>query len=64
MNVKRIAILIIAGVLVALILWHDLPIEFPMVIAKVLLLFGKLIIVFAVTVFAFIFTGDEKKSSS
>jgi hypothetical protein len=63
MNGKRIAILISALAVSVLIVWHDLPIEFPMIIVKVLMLFGKLFIVLAVTSFAFIFTGGKKKAS-
>lgn len=64
MNGKRITILILAGVGIGLIFWHDLPIEFPMIIIKVMLLFGKIIAVLFVTVFAFVFAGNNKKSSS
>jgi hypothetical protein len=63
MNGKRITILIIALAASALIVWHDLPIEFPMIIAKVLMLFGKLFIVVVVTSFAYVFAGSKKKSS-
>jgi uncharacterized protein (DUF983 family) len=63
MNGKRITILIIALALLALILWHDLPIEFPMIIAKVLMLFIKLFIVVALSIFAYIFAGGKKKPS-
>jgi uncharacterized protein (DUF983 family) len=63
MNGKRITILIIALALLALILWHDLPIEFPMIIAKVLMLFIKLFIVVALASFAYIFAGGKKKPS-
>ena len=63
MNGNRITILIIALALLALILWHDLPIEFPMIIAKVLMLFIKLFIVVALSIFAYIFAGGKKKPS-
>jgi len=63
MNGKRITILIIALALLALILWHDLPIEFPMIIAKVLMLFVKLFAVVALSIFAYIFAGGKKKPS-
>jgi hypothetical protein len=61
MNGKRITILISACLVSALIVWFDLPIEFPMIIAKVLMLFGKLFIVLAVTSFAYVFSGSKKK---
>jgi hypothetical protein len=63
MNGKQIAILATALALLALILWHDLPIEFPWVIFKVLMLCLKLFAVLALTVFAFIFAAGKKKSS-
>jgi hypothetical protein len=63
MNGKQITILIIALAVSALIVWHDLPIEFPMIIAKVLMLFVKLFVVLALTSFAYIFAGGKKKSS-
>jgi hypothetical protein len=63
MNGKRITILICALAASALIVWHDLPIEFPMIIAKVLMLFGKLFIIVVVTSFAYVFAGSKKKSS-
>jgi len=61
MNRKQIIILIGALILSLLILWHDLPIEFPGIIAKVLMLFVKLSAVVAVTIFAYIFAGGKKK---
>jgi len=57
---KQIIILIIALAVSALILWHDLPIEFPWIIGKVVMLFVKLFVVLALTVFAFIFAGGKK----
>ena len=63
MNVKRITILICALAVSVLIVWLDLPIEFPGIITKVLMLFGKLFIVLAVTSFAFVFAGSKKKPS-
>ncbi len=63
MNGKRIIILIGALIISALILWHDLPIEFPGTIGKVLMLFLKLSIVVALTIFLYIFAGRKKKSS-
>ena len=63
MNGKRIIVLISGLIVSALILWHDLPIEFPGIIGKVLMLFVKLSVVIAVTIFAYIFVGGKKKSS-
>ncbi len=63
MNGKRIIILIFGLVLSALIVWHDLPIEFPGVIGKVLMLFVKLSAVLAATIFAYVFAGGKKKSA-
>jgi hypothetical protein len=61
MNRKRIIILIIAVAASALVVWHDLPIEFPGAVAKVLTLFVELSAVLAVTIFAYIFAGTKKK---
>jgi hypothetical protein len=44
-------------------MWHDLPIEFPEFGVKVIMLFVKLSVVVAVTIFAYIFAGEKKKSS-
>ncbi len=63
MNGKQIAILIGALIVSALIVWHDLPIEFPGTMLKLLMLFVKLSVVLAVTIFAYIFAGGKKKSS-
>jgi hypothetical protein len=60
MNGKQIAILICALVLSALILWYDLPIEFPLIIFKVFMLFLKLFAVLALTIFAYIFSAGKK----
>ncbi len=60
MNGKRIAILISAIAVAGLIVWHDLPLEFPWVV-NILLLFVKLFAVLAATVFAFILAGGGKK---
>ena len=62
MNWKKIIILICALIASLLIVWHDLPIEFPWVILKILLLFVKLSVVLAVTIFAYMFAGAKKKS--
>lgn len=63
MNWKQIIILISACVLSVLIVWHDLPIEFPGAIIRVLMLFVKLSVVLALAIFAYIFSADKKKSS-
>jgi uncharacterized membrane protein len=63
MNGKRIIVLISALIVSALILWHDLPIEFPGIMGKTLMLFVKLSVVVALTIFAYIFAGAKKKSS-
>ena len=63
MNGKQIIILIGALVVSALIVWHDLPIDFPGIIGKVVMLFVKLSAVLAVTIFAYIFAGGKKKTA-
>jgi hypothetical protein len=62
MNRKQIIILISAFIVSALIVWHDLPLEFPGTMFKVVMLFVKLFIVLALASFAYIFTGGKKKS--
>ena len=63
MNQKQIIILISAFILLALIVWHDLPLEFPGTMFKVVMLFVKLFIVLALASFAYLFAGGKKKSS-
>ena len=63
MNGKQIAILISALAVSALIVWNELPIEFPGTIVKMIMLFLKLSAVLALTVFAYIFAGGKKKPS-
>jgi len=63
MNGKQIIILIGALIVSAMIVWNDLPIEFPGIMGKVLMLFVKLSIILAVTIFAYIFAGGKKKAS-
>jgi hypothetical protein len=63
MNWKQIIIVISAFAVSALIVWHDLPIEFPGAIIKVLILFVKLSLVVALAIFAYIFAAGKKKSS-
>ena len=63
MNWKQVIILICALAISALIVWHDLPINFPGFLVKVLLLFVKLSVVFALAIYAYIFVGGKKKPS-
>ena len=63
MNRKQIIILISAFVVSALIVWHDLPIEAPGTIIKVIMLFVKLSVVSALAIFTYIFAAGKKKSS-
>ena len=63
MNRKQIIILISALIVSALIVWHDLPLEFPGTMFKVVMLFVKLFIVIALASFAYIFAGRKKKPS-
>ena len=63
MSGKRIIILVSALIVAALILWHDLPIEYPGIVHKVLMLFLKLSIVVVVAIFAYLFAEGKKKSS-
>lgn len=63
MNRKQIIIVISAFAVSALIVWHDLPLEFPGTIIRVLILFVKLSLVFALAIFAYIFASGKKKSS-
>lgn len=60
MNGKQIAIIVIALGVSALILWHDLPIEFPWIAVKVFALFVKLFVVWALAVFGYVFAGGKK----
>ncbi|MCU0576723.1 MAG: hypothetical protein MUD15_07875 [Desulfobacterota bacterium] len=60
MNWKQILVMISACIVSALIVWHDLPIEFPMMIFKGLMLFLKLFTVLALTTFAYILAGPKK----
>ncbi len=63
MNLIQIVILICALFVSVLIVWYDLPLEFPGLIAKSLLLFLKLSIVLVLTVIAYIIAGKKKKTS-
>jgi hypothetical protein len=62
MNWKQIIIVISTIAVSALIVWHDLPIEFPGTIIKVFMLFVKLSLVVALAIFAYIFAGKKKSS--
>jgi hypothetical protein len=59
---RRIVILIGGFILSGLILWHDFPIEFPGIMAKVVMLFVKLSVVFALTLFGYLLAGKKKPS--
>ncbi|MCU0600912.1 MAG: hypothetical protein MUE70_16820 [Desulfobacterales bacterium] len=63
MNGKQTAILICGLAASALILWHDLPVEFPWISFKVFMLFLKLFAVLALAVFAYVFAAGKKGSS-
>ncbi|OPX92939.1 MAG: hypothetical protein A4E62_02993 [Syntrophorhabdus sp. PtaU1.Bin002] len=63
MNRKQIIILMSALAVSALIVWHDLPITFPWIMAKVLLLFMKVSVILALAVVACILAGGKKKIS-
>ena len=60
MNGKQIAVLVVTAMVMAGIVWHDLPLEFPMIIMKALMLFLKVSLVAAVAVFAYLFVGRKK----
>lgn len=64
MNVKQIAILICALAVSTLIVWNDLPMEFPGTIFKIVMLFLKLSLVLALTIVAYIFAGRKKETGS
>ena len=64
MNGKQIVIVAAAVVGLALIILHDLPIEFPGVLVKMLLLFVKVFIVIGLTVAACILAGGKKRRPS
>lgn len=63
MNLIQIVILTCALIVSALIVWHDLPLEFPGLIIKSLLLFLKLSILLLLTIIAYIIAGKKKKTS-
>ena len=63
MNPIQIVVLICAVIVSALIVWNDLPLEFPGLIIKSLLLFLKLAIVLFLAVIAYIMAGRKKRSS-
>ena len=60
MNGKQIAILICGIAVAAVVVWYDLPIEFPLIIFKVLMLCLKLFAVLAFTIFGYIFASGKK----
>jgi hypothetical protein len=59
---KQIIILVCAIIVLALILRHDLPIEFPGIMFKVLMLFVKLAVVVFLAIFAYILVGGKKSA--
>jgi len=59
MNLIQITILISALIVSGLIVWHDLPIEFPWII-NMLMLFLKLSGVLALTIIAYIYAVRKK----
>jgi hypothetical protein len=59
MTGKQVIILIGAFIVSALILWHDLPIEFSGIIGRMPVLSVKLIVVVALTIFA-IYTREGR----
>ncbi len=61
MNRKQIIIVLIAFLVGALILWHDLPVEFPWMINMVLL-FVKVAALIVVTILACVFAGRKKSA--
>ena len=61
MKLIQIIILISALIVSALIVWYDFPLEFPGLIAKILLLFLKLSIVLVLTFIAYMFAGRKKQ---
>jgi len=63
MNLIQIVILTCALIVSALIVWYDLPLEFPGLIVKSLLLFLKLSILLLLTIIAYIIAGKKKKTS-
>jgi len=63
MNGKQTIILIGAVAVSALVLWRDLPIEFPGILLKTLLLFLKISVIAALAIFGYIFVGRKKKIS-
>lgn len=63
MNGKQIVIVIVALAVSVLIVRHELPIDFPLIIVKVLRIFVSLFVVLALTILACIFAGRRKKIS-
>ena len=62
MNPKQIIVLIGAVAAAGLVLRHDLPIEFPGIVIKALLLFLKISVIIALAIFGYMFAGRKKKS--
>lgn len=62
MNIKRVLILIIALIVIAVIAWRELPIEFPWIFNAMMLLW-KVTVVLIVAIIAFILAGRKKKQT-
>ena len=62
MNLKQILIVIAALIALALIAWHELPLEFPWMFNAMMLLW-KSAAVLLVAAVAFIFAGRKKKQT-
>jgi len=63
MNRKQITVLIGALVVFAVILWRNLPIEFPLAIVKMFVLAMKLSVVLILAFIAYVVVGEKKKTS-
>lgn len=63
MNGKQITVLVLALVITALILWRNLPIEFPLAIVKMFVLAMKLCVVIILAIIAYFVVGGKRKAS-
>lgn len=63
MNGKQITVLVLALMITALILWRNLPIEFPLAIVKMFVLAMKLCVVLILAIIAYVVAGEKKKTS-
>ena len=62
MNIKQVLILVIALIVIALVTWHYLPLEFPWMFNAMMLLW-KLAIVLAVAIVGFILAKGKKNQA-